>query len=75
MKRLSEFLRIIVFFWRLRLSVDAKKKRRRGNRVHTYTMAREERPLLDLSVGVRVGGGGGIPYNLIILSLFMQADL
>ena len=65
MKRLSEFLRIIVFFWRLRLSIDAKKKRRRGNRVHTYAMAREERPPLDLSVGVRGRwGGGGYPLHL-----------
>ena len=32
--------------------------------MHTYAMAREERPPLGLSVGVRGGGGGGGGYPL-----------
>ena len=33
MKRFSEFLRIIVFFWRSRLSIDAKKKEKDGEKI------------------------------------------
>ena len=43
MKRFSEFLRIIVFFWRSRLFCQNERKRRRENRVRAYAMAREER--------------------------------
>ena len=65
MKRFSEFLRIIVFFWRSRLSIDAKIKEKDGEKIecaHTRWRVRKD-ALLDLSVGVRyfrfVGGGGG----------------
>lgn len=70
MKRFSEFLRIIVFFWRSRLSIDAKKrKRRRENRVRAYAMAREERrtprSLRRVCYFRFVGsGGGGVGYPL-----------
>lgn len=70
MKRFSEFLRIIVFFWRSRLSIDAKMKEKDGEKIecaHTRWRVRKD-ALLDLSVGVRyfrfVGGGGGVGYPL-----------
>ena len=67
MKRFSEFLRIIFFFWRSRLSIDAKKKEKDGEKIecaHTRWRVRKD-ALLDLSVACAifvswgVGGGGG----------------
>ena len=83
MKRFSEFLRIIVFFWRSRLSIDAKKrKRRRENRVRAYAMAREEkrtpRSLRRVCYFRFVGSGGRVSptswsfYRLLCRRLYEQ---
>lgn len=71
MKRFSEFLRIIVFFWRSRLSIDAKKKEKDGEKIecaHTRWRVRKD-ALLDLSVACAIFvswgvGGWGVGYPL-----------
>lgn len=69
MERFSEFLRIIFFFWRSRLSIDAKKKEKDGEKIecaHARWRVRKD-ALFDLSVGVRYFrfvGGGGVGYLL-----------
>jgi len=67
MKRFSEFLRITIFFWRSRLSIDAKKKEKteRKSSAHIRDGTRgKTHSSISPSACEGGGGGGGYPLHL-----------